>query len=201
MKHRPPPMRDRIIAVAVDLYLHGGLKDVTMRRIARGLRLTPMALYRHFKNKEEILLAIIEKGFIVFGEYQFRALAGKTAAERMWLAGETYTAFILEKPEFFRVLFMAPDIFEQVELTEAISERAQQMYQFLLDRVSESIREGFLKANEPEDLARTIWAMCHGMGSLYVGRLIDTDAEGFRIMFLKSFSHLGSGILIDAATQ
>ncbi|WP_245674275.1 TetR/AcrR family transcriptional regulator [Actinoplanes rectilineatus] len=37
-----------------------GLEAVTIRRLAKDLGVTPMALYWHFKNKEELLLGVVD---------------------------------------------------------------------------------------------------------------------------------------------
>lgn len=201
MTRKKAGSRERILNVAIELYLKGGLKDVTMRRIARELKLTPMALYRHFKNRDAVLIALVDKGFSVFAEYQFRALSGKTASERMLLAGQAFLDFTTENPQFFKVLFMAPDIFAKVEMPEEISSRARSTYQFLIDRVNEGMREGFLKAGDAESLAKTIWALSHGLGSLYLSQMLETDEAGFREIFMNAFMHLGAGIFVDGVKR
>lgn len=190
--------RERIISVAIELYLKGGLKAITMRRVARELKLTPMALYRHFKNKEELLAMVIDEGFRVFGSYQYRALEGKTAAERLLLAGEAFIDFTLKEPQFFKVIFMAPDIVANAKVPEEIAARARATYQFLVDRVGEGMREGFLRATDAEKVAKTIWGLSHGLGSLYLAQMLDTDEAGFRQIFMESFQNLGGGIFVDA---
>ncbi|MEV6601075.1 TetR family transcriptional regulator [Actinoplanes sp. NPDC051346] len=40
-----------------------GLEAVTIRRLAKELGVTPMALYWHFKNKDELLLGIVDHAF------------------------------------------------------------------------------------------------------------------------------------------
>jgi len=37
-----------------------GLNSVTVRRLAQDLGVTPMALYWHFKNKDELMLGIVD---------------------------------------------------------------------------------------------------------------------------------------------
>lgn len=192
--------KERILSAAIKLYLSGGLKAVTMRRIAKSVKLTPMALYRHFHNKEELLIALIDEGYRIFSEYQFRALAGKTPVERLWLAGNAYVDFTLEHPEFFKVLFMAPDLFESTELPEEVNTRGRALYQFLLDRVSEGINEGYLRADSAESLARSIWGLSHGLAVLYLSKMLETNADGFRQSFIEAFMHLGQGIAVDATT-
>ncbi len=169
-----------------------------MRRVARELKLTPMALYRHFKNKEELLATVIDEGFRVFGSYQYRALEGKTAAERLLLTGEAFIDFTLQEPQFFKVIFMAPDIVANAQVPEEIASRARATYQFLVDRVSEGMREGFLRATDAEKVAKTIWGLSHGLGSLYLAQMLETDEAGFRLIFMESFQNLGVGIFVDA---
>src|SRR3954466_2139615 len=57
---RPRLSRDAIIASAVSLADAEGLEAVTIRRLAQELGVTPMALYWHFKNKDELLLGITD---------------------------------------------------------------------------------------------------------------------------------------------
>lgn len=198
MTKRKAASRERIIAVTIELYLKGGLKAITMRRVARELKLTPMALYRHFKNKEELLATVIDEGFRVFGSYQYRALEGKTAAERLLLTGEAFIDFTLQEPQFFKVIFMAPDIVANAQVPEEIAARARATYQFLVDRVGEGMREGFLRATDAEKVAKTIWGLSHGLGSLYLAQMLETDEAGFRLIFMESFQNLGYGIFVDA---
>lgn len=195
---RKAASRDRIVAVAIKLYLKGGLNAITMRRIARELKLTPMALYRHFRNKQEVLATIIDEGFRIFGSYQYRALEGKTAAERLLLTGEAFIDFILKEPQFFKVIFMAPDIVASAQVPEEISARARATYQFLVDRVGEGMREGVLRAGDAEKVAKTIWGLSHGLGSLYLAQMLETDENGFREIFMASFGNLAEGIFVDA---
>lgn len=198
MTKRKTVLRERIIAVAIELYLKGGLKAITMRRVAREIKRTPMALYRHFRNKEELLAMIIDEGFRVFGSYQYRALEGKTAAERLLLSGEAFVDFTLKEPHFFKVIFMAPDIVANAQVPDEIASRARATYQFLVDRVGEGMREGFLRSTDAEKVAKTIWGLSHGLGALYLGQMLETDESGFRLIFMESFKNLGDGIFIDA---
>lgn len=47
--------RQRIIDAAVALADEGGIEVVTIRRVAKALGVTPMALYWHVRNKDELL--------------------------------------------------------------------------------------------------------------------------------------------------
>ena len=55
--------RDTVIGVALSLADSEGLDNVTIRRLAQHFSVTPMALYWHVKNKEELLEAMGDKVF------------------------------------------------------------------------------------------------------------------------------------------
>ena len=58
-----PEMSDRqkeIVAAAILLISKGGIQALTTKNLAAKLKLSEPALYRHFKNKRDILLAILK---------------------------------------------------------------------------------------------------------------------------------------------
>lgn len=46
---------DRILKATYELFDREGADAVTMRRVAKAVGVTPMAIYRHFSNREELL--------------------------------------------------------------------------------------------------------------------------------------------------
>ena len=60
MKYEKKPHADRKLQIsqaALELIADHGLEGVSVGRIARQVGLVPSALYRHFKNKDEIIMA------------------------------------------------------------------------------------------------------------------------------------------------
>lgn len=58
---RPPRLsRDQIVAAARELVAAHGVQSLTMRRLATELGATPMALYRHVRDREELLVLLLE---------------------------------------------------------------------------------------------------------------------------------------------
>jgi TetR/AcrR family transcriptional regulator, tetracycline repressor protein len=53
--------RDAVVDGALGLLDAEGLDALTIRRLAQSLGVTPMALYWHVKNKDELLLAVCER--------------------------------------------------------------------------------------------------------------------------------------------
>ncbi|MGW5570397.1 TetR/AcrR family transcriptional regulator [Nocardia thailandica] len=52
--------RAQIVAVARDLVAAHGVEALTMRRLAAELSATPMAVYRHVRDKDELLLLLLD---------------------------------------------------------------------------------------------------------------------------------------------
>ena len=67
--------REQIAEAALDLVASQGLRAMSMAALARRVGLVPSGIYRHFKNKDEILAA-------VFDRVEERLLANVEAARR-----------------------------------------------------------------------------------------------------------------------
>src|SRR5215469_13958716 len=57
---RPRLSRATVVERGLAIGDEEGLEAVTIRRLAQTLGVTPMALYWHFKNKDELLLGIVD---------------------------------------------------------------------------------------------------------------------------------------------
>ncbi|MFD0890130.1 TetR/AcrR family transcriptional regulator [Streptosporangium algeriense] len=58
---RPPRIsREEVLAAARRVVEEGGVGSLTMRRLAAEVGSTPMALYHHVKDKEELLLLLLD---------------------------------------------------------------------------------------------------------------------------------------------
>lgn len=67
MGQRTPLSRERALAAAVDYADEHGVEAVTMRSLAAELDVVPMALYKHVRNKEDLLGGMVDR---VIAEYR-----------------------------------------------------------------------------------------------------------------------------------
>jgi AcrR family transcriptional regulator len=63
-RNRPRMSRRLIISTAQAIAEKQGVDAVTMRRVAEGLRITPMALYRHIADKDDLLRALLDRSHV-----------------------------------------------------------------------------------------------------------------------------------------
>ena len=59
-ERRVPLTRERVLQAAVDLADRGGIEALSMRKLGQELDVEAMALYRHVRNKDDILDGIVE---------------------------------------------------------------------------------------------------------------------------------------------
>jgi AcrR family transcriptional regulator len=59
-ERREPLTRDRVLGTAVELADRGGIEALSMRRLGQELRVDAMALYRHVRNKDDLLDGLVE---------------------------------------------------------------------------------------------------------------------------------------------
>ncbi len=57
---RTPLSRARVLQVAIDLADRDGIEGLSMRRLGQELGVDAMALYRHVRNKDDLLDGIVD---------------------------------------------------------------------------------------------------------------------------------------------
>jgi AcrR family transcriptional regulator len=60
-RHPDPRVEERILNAATKLFLQGGEKALSMRVLARAARTNTPAVYRRFRNRKEILRALVKR--------------------------------------------------------------------------------------------------------------------------------------------
>ena len=194
--------RGAILDAGRDLYLEGGLAGLSMRKVAQRVGLSATAIYRHFDDKEDLVLSICEKGFSRFSQYLFRGLKGKTPSERMALSADAYLDFALEQSGYYEVMFMTPPRqLGMARLAARAHEEISPSFQYLVDRVRECMDAGDFAPGEPRPVAAIIWSHCHGLVSLWLNGLMKSAFENqvaFRAFYRQSHARLYAGLATPA---
>jgi AcrR family transcriptional regulator len=174
--------KERILQESRELLREKGIAGFSMRGVAERVGVTATALYRHFEDKDALLAALLEQGFLTFGSYLMRALAGKTPMDRLRRAGYAYFDFALEHPRDYALMFMTPcQELGLKSVSDGAKSRMDATFVFLVDRVQECIAAGVCEAHDPTAIALNIWAEVHGLVCLRLnGQLDDLDERAFR---------------------
>ena len=70
---RTPLTREKVLRAALRMADKGGVESLSMRRLARALKVEAMSLYNHVANKEDILSGLVE---LVAGEIDVPSIRG-----------------------------------------------------------------------------------------------------------------------------
>src|SRR5882724_10743909 len=68
-RHRFTDTRDRIEHAALRLFVEKGVRDTTVRDIARAVDMSEGALYRHFPSKEDLVWTLFERHYVAFAHH------------------------------------------------------------------------------------------------------------------------------------
>jgi AcrR family transcriptional regulator len=175
-------MRELILAAAMRLFLEESFEKTTMRRIAEAIEYTPGALYSYFKDKDEILYALHQRGFEILLAMQEEAArtAGPDPLVRLHRLGETYLEFAFKNPQYYDLMFISTSTARTIEASGAW-EPGVQASELLAQAVRDSIAAGKLPAGtDARTVALTCWAQVHGLASLLMRRRLVAIPEAER---------------------
>jgi AcrR family transcriptional regulator len=163
-------LKQTLVDAAVGVIAEVGPQAFTLREVARRAGVSHNAPYRHFEDKDDLLAAVAAQGFDRLTESMRKGITkGRTAAERLRLAGRGYVQFAMHWPQHILVMFetSAPSA-ERPEYTGA----AQRAFQMLLDAIVAVQAEGGLPKGDPQPYVVVAWAGVHGLAKLVItGRL------------------------------
>ena len=160
-------LREALIRAALELIARKGVAGFTFAEAARFAGVSPAAPYRHFRDRDELMESVALRGFEQFAASLTRAWDdgrpdALVALDRL---GKAYLEFARSQPAFYSAMFEAGvPVGASPSLREA-SERAFTV----LRGAAEVVCAAMPTAGRPPTLmvALHIWAMAHGIASLF----------------------------------
>jgi AcrR family transcriptional regulator len=155
--------RSRILAEAIALFVEEGYAGFSMRKLAQRLHFTATTLYGYFKNKDDLLLAIIDQGYGLFRQH-LNVASGDPAAQ-FGAIGKAVMDFAFKNPQLYTLMFIhrPGPLFD-------LSPEAVHTRLGLLTGVAQVARKTPLLASQDESaIAHTVelyWACIHGLIAL-----------------------------------
>ena len=92
--------RDRILNAAYRVMKRDGAAAFSLRAVAKAANVTPMAIYKHFENRDALLDALVLDG-LAHWETRVRSIKAGTPLERMEVEANEFSATLLvPAPEY-----------------------------------------------------------------------------------------------------
>jgi AcrR family transcriptional regulator len=161
-------LKEALQQAALDLIAQKGPAGFTFADAARLAGVSPAAPYRHFRDRDELISSIAQRGFEQFESVLQSAWDdGRpdtvAAFERV---GKAYLAYAREEPAFYSAMFESGLPVDLSSALLAASERAFGVIRAAAERLA-----ALAPAGTPRPpalmMALHIWSMSHGVASLF----------------------------------
>ena len=170
-----------------------GAEGVTMRKVAAAVGITPMALYRHYPNRDGLLNTVADSGFV--------ELAAKLAELR--LAGRIDRQLLKILDVFLDHAFNNPRLFELMFLTkregarqypEDFRMRRSPTANASADVIARAMETGYFRKDDVWEIVFETGALIQGLIMLYLGGRMAMSPPEFRAFCHRSFGRYFNGI-------
>jgi AcrR family transcriptional regulator len=161
-------LRDELVQAAAALLDRTGDPDrVTIRGVAAEVGVAPTALYLHFADRDELMVAVVEERFAAFGRTIDEADPGGDPLEALTARGEAYVRFALAHPGHYRALFGGLGLSaERPDLAARCQAAGAPSFQALVDAVQRCLDADRLHGSDPYPIAVAMWSTVHGYADL-----------------------------------
>lgn len=174
-------LRDEIVAVAEEQLMAKGYAGFSLREVAEGTGYTATTMYRHFRDKDDLLRAVLERWFARFAESLAAADRGAPdPTSRLLAMAAAYLRFAREHPAIYRAMFL-----ERMDigvLPDGEGFRDDPAFGVLVRAMEALAREGRTGSMDVLTSAMTLWAAMHGVAAMVTCSdmldAMDVDALG-----------------------
>ncbi len=166
---------DRIFNAAKALLAEEGLSGLSIRKIAKMAGLSPMAVYRHFADKDAIINALMLDGIEA---WEARVEAIETVDSLTWLDDQmnAFLAFALDEPHRFDAAFFLPAS-QARRFPEDFAAGRSKGVATMIAHIERAQAAGRIDATPAMDIALTLVALAQGMVSMHRARRFSGDAQ------------------------
>jgi len=157
-KHAAPAgdRKRQIIKSTVEIMSEAGVAGATTARIAADVGVSEPALYRHFKNKQGMLLAALDDISARLIVHTVSAAEGEDdVVMQLRLMSAAFYDFVMSNPEETRVLFEVVSAVRGADMRTAVRERFAQLLAVIEAVLIDGVDRGALR--EDLDVSLAAW--------------------------------------------
>lgn len=161
-------LRAAILRAASQLFAEHGYERFSLRQVAETIGYSPTTIYLYFKDKDDLLFAVVDEGFERFGAQLAAAAAGVAdPIERLGALGRAYISFGLQNPVHYQLMFMQRADFL---IGHRPGEEKPRLDAFcvLRDTIQYGIDAGALRPGDALAYSDALWALVHGIVALAI---------------------------------
>lgn len=162
-------VKDLILSAAREIFLKEGYENTSIRKIASKIEYSPGTIYLHYKDKNELLLALHDKAF----ECKLKALFLDVQdiadpLERLNATGKSYLQYGIDNPQDYELMFILTCTMDALAIKEEFWNDGATAIGMLKDNVKACIESGYFRTNiDLDEISLLLWSQVHGITSLY----------------------------------
>jgi AcrR family transcriptional regulator len=178
--------RDRIFSAAKFVLDQEGIGGLTIRKVAARAGVSPMAMYRHFADKDALLNALVDDGLAAW-EKLVRSLRSQDPMEWLEELTEAFLDFALTQPHLFDAAFFLPAPNARQYPDDFIAGRSP-VIAMLMVRIDQA-RAGGLMGDKPAlEIALSLSALAQGLVSMHRANRFAGEKQ-FKLLFRTTLRH------------
>jgi AcrR family transcriptional regulator len=147
-----------------------GVQELSLRELAREVGVSHGAPRRHFPDRQGLLDALAQDGFIRLGAELRSAAegAGEGFTGRLEAMGRAYIHFATCDAALLELMFAA----KHHEPSEALHTSAEDAFSVMLELIQQGQAEGVLEPGDPERVGLVLFATIQGIAALITGGMV-----------------------------
>lgn len=179
-------LRLRLIECASEIISKEGIKKLTMRSLGNQVGVSRTAPYRHFENKDALLMAIAEEGFndLTLRYQEINRNKSSDSLTRLQNIGLAYIEFAIRNPGAFKLMF-GQEI-TQYQRSEMLYMVAKETFNEYLTAVKAFQDEKNINIVDYSILANYFWTTVHGLAVLLINNQIQISGQNYGLPTLLS---------------
>ena len=162
-------VKDLILNAAREIFLKEGYENTSIRKIATAIEYSPGIIYHHFKDKNDLLLALHDKAFECKIEALFLSVQNMPdPLERLKATGIGYIQYGMDNPQDYELMFILSCTMEALAVKEEFWQDGAMAINMLKENIRECIEAGYFRKDiNPDEISLILWSQVHGLVSLH----------------------------------
>ena len=178
--------RDRLFAAAKTVLEREGIAGLTIRKVAKRAGMSPMAMYRHFADKDALLNALVEDGLAAW-EKVVRSLRAEDPMEWLEELTEAFLDFALTQPHRFDAAFFLPAPRARQYPNDFAAGRSP-VITMLTVRIEQARADGRIGDKPALEIALSLSALAQGLVSMHRANRFAGENQ-FKNLFRTALRH------------
>lgn len=162
-------IKDLILHAAREIFLEEGYENTSIRKIANKIEYSPGTIYLHFKDKNELLLALHDKAFECKMEALFTSVQHiADPLERLYATGKSYLQYGISNQQDYELMFILNCTMEALAIKEEFWKDGATAIGVVRENVRECVAAGYFRKDlDLDEASLLLWSQVHGITTLH----------------------------------